>query len=129
MVNNDQTLERLKSFTRRLQLDPDFPTLADPFMQSIWNEAYSSIIDAEKIIFIGYSIPKEDLQARSLISIGWSTRKRVNKLKRDNYLLIDPNPDVLGRYCSIVSNDVDYYQTYFNNEVLPYIFKNKRNSI
>lgn len=96
-------------------------TLSHDFFKKIWREAFSVIVEAEKVVFIGYSIPKEDLQARSLLSTSWITRVRERKKGEDKFILIDPNPEVCGRYSSIISNRFEYYQTRFNQEVLALI--------
>lgn len=96
-------------------------TLSKNFFKKIWHEAFAAIIEAEQVIFIGYSIPKEDLQARSLLSTSWITRTLVKGIACDNLTLIDPNPEVCGRYASVISNGIKYYQTRFDRRVLELI--------
>ena len=91
--------------------------------KDIWNEAFQSINNADSVIFIGYSIPRDDIQARSLLAIGWYSRMHDTKDKI-KYILIDPDPEICGRYASIISNDFIYYQTYFDEKVLPVVFNN-----
>ena len=91
--------------------------------KEIWDEAFQSLSSAASVAFIGYSIPKDDIQARSLLSLGWYTRT-VNRTKEPiEYLLIDPDPEICGRYASIISSDFIYYQTYFDEKVLPILFE------
>jgi len=76
------------------------------------------------IIATSYSIPKDDIQARSLLVIGWYSRMHDQTKDKIKYMLIDPDPEICGRYASIISNDFIYYQTYFDENVLPVIFNN-----
>jgi hypothetical protein len=95
--------------------------LSENFFKNIWHEAFNVIIEAEQVVFIGYSIPKEDLQARSLLSTSWIMRVKVKGNSGDKFILIDPNPEVCGRYSSVISNGVKYFQTRFNKDALALI--------
>ena len=95
------------------------------FFQNIWHEAHNSIIDAECVCVIGYSIPNDDLQARSLLRIAWAGRdiKRSSKSEaQDKYILIDPNPAVCGKYASLISGSFNFHQAYFSEQLFPLIF-------
>jgi len=83
------------------------------FIKKIWHESFDSLIEAEKIVVIGYSLPPEDLHARSLIRSGvlWN-----DSIKR-SLLLIDPNPEIAGRFFSTITPNLRYFQRYFSEEV------------
>ncbi len=67
---------------------------------------------------IGYSLPADDLQARTLLSAGLAQRsKRLGEQGQDpgTYRLIDPTPAVAGRYFSVVGGNLDFRQKRFEH--------------
>ncbi len=98
--------------------------VVSPLFKDIWNEAFQSINSADSVIFIGYSIPKDDIQARSLLALSWYSRMHDQTKEKIKYTLIDPDPDICGRYASIISNNFIYYQSYFDENVLQVINEN-----
>ena len=55
--------------------------IVNPFFKNIWDQAFQSIIDSDSLSIIGYSIPKDDVQARSLLTIGWFSRIKKQQEK------------------------------------------------
>lgn len=99
---------------------------AGDFFRGIWQEAFNAIIDADRVAFIGYSIPRDDLQARTLFVSAWAARiqkRRADSQSPDRYLLIDPNPEICGRYCSEISGELIFYQAHFSEQLLPIFFE------
>lgn len=95
------------------------------FFQGIWHEAHNSIIDADRVSVIGYSIPNDDLQARSFLRIAWAghcIRRNSDTESADKYILIDLDPAICGKYFSLVSGDLDYHQSYFSEKLFHVIF-------
>jgi len=86
--------ESINSLSERVVCAPDFsyydvwdalnmpPLIVPPIFskrvpiggifQRIWFEAHNSMIYADRVFVIGYSIPNADLQARSLLRIAWA---------------------------------------------------------
>ena len=75
--------------------------VVSPLFKDIWNEAFQSINNADSVTFIGYSIPRDDIQARILLAIGWYSRMHDTKDKI-KYILIDHDPEICVRYASII---------------------------
>jgi len=96
--------------------------MSNHIFKDIWNEAFQSLSSADSVTFIGYSIPRDDIQARSLLTLGWYSRTHDRTKDPIKYMLIDPNPEICGHYASIISTDFNYYQTYFDENVLPIVF-------
>ncbi len=95
------------------------------FFKGIWHEAQNLLIDGESVTAIGYSIPKDDLQSRNLLSLAWFGRvqkRSANQELQDNLTLIDPNPLVRDWYASEVTTDLDYHQACFNEQLLSVVF-------
>lgn len=95
------------------------------FFHHIWNHAHASLIDADRVSVIGYSIPNDDLQARSLLRVAWAGRvikRNSDAQPQDKYILIDPNPAICGKYASLVSGAVEYHQAYFSDKLFTVIF-------
>ena len=82
-----------------------------PSLERIWYEALCSLMEAKQVFIIGYSLPLEDFHARTLLLSGIS---HLNS----KILLIDPNPAVAGRYFSLISPRVEYFQGYFSEPAL-----------
>lgn len=97
-------------------------SIVNQLFKNVWGEAFQSLANCDSLTFIGYSIPKDDIQARSLLSIGWYSRSQNRSKDRIKYNLIDPNPEVLGRYASCISNELIYIQSYFDDNVLNILF-------
>lgn len=72
------------------------------FLKNIWDEAYQSLSSADSVAFIGYSIPRDDIQARSLLTLGWYGRTHNGTMEPIKYVLVDPNPEICDRYASKV---------------------------
>ncbi len=68
-----------------------------PQLLQIWEKAGQAINNADEIIVIGYSLPKEDSAAGLLLG--------TNQISDKKLIIIDPNEDELfGRYLSITRN-------------------------
>lgn len=86
----------------------------EPFLLKIWHEAFNSLVEAQDICFIGYSLPEQDFQARTLfVSV---PRKEIK------YKVIDPDPSIGGKYFSLVNPNIEFVQSYFSEETLKLIF-------
>lgn len=99
--------------------------LSEPFFRELWHTGLNCLVDGESVAFVGYSIPPDDLQARGFLTISWATRAhkhRADPQPVDSYLLIDPNPEIYGRFSSIVGGPLRYQQGYFEKEHLPLLF-------
>jgi hypothetical protein len=94
---------------------------AESFLKSLWDEAFQSLLIGEQISIIGYSIPEYDLQARTLLVMGLHT----NMSGREKYSVIDPNPDISGKYYALINPEIKFIQGKFSEEVLPIIFEGK----
>jgi hypothetical protein len=80
-----------------------------PFLHDIWREAFAALIEAERIVVIGYSLPTEDLQARTLLRSGAAEKSCI---------IIDPDPLVASRYFHAISKSISFRQAYFSESVL-----------
>jgi NAD-dependent SIR2 family protein deacetylase len=96
--------------------------IVNTFFNNIWSEAYQAIATADSLTVIGYSIPKDDVQARSLLTIGWLSRFKYPMKERIKYILIDPDMRIGGRYAALLSNELTYIQCYFDEKVLAMLF-------
>ncbi|MEK6715444.1 MAG: SIR2 family protein [Candidatus Omnitrophota bacterium] len=81
------------------------------FLKEIWFEAFNCLIESKQTVVIGYSIPNNDLQARALLRSG------IIK----PYLVIDPNPEIGGKYYTFISSNLKFHQECFTNETLKYL--------
>jgi len=66
------------------------------WLRSIWNAAFSALRNADKIVFIGYSMPESDGFMKALFNGALATRSDSKELK---VYLIDKSKDVFCRYC------------------------------
>lgn len=96
-----------------------------PFLRSLWSMAVRALVRAEHLSFIGYSIPRDDLQARMLLTTGWGARRiaaAVDGQPALEYTLLDPDPEVCGRYVSLLGSAVQYIQAGLSEDCLPIVF-------
>lgn len=78
------------------------------FLKGIWGEAFNSLVEAQQVIIIGYSVPNYDLQARVLLS----------SMIPKPYIVVDPNPDVGSRYFSAINPRIEFHQEYFTKDTI-----------
>lgn len=81
--------------------------LDNDLLNRVWYEAFNSLVDAQKIIVVGYSLPQEDLHARALLISG------ANIDRKKPITVIDPNASIGGRYFTTVSPMVRFIQSEF----------------
>jgi hypothetical protein len=89
--------------------------LADPFLAPLWREAALAIEHAPTLSVVGYSMPDDDLQARALLCTSFHAR-------RDDYMLVDPDPSVAAKYLRWIGPQPRYVQARFAREVLDDLF-------
>lgn len=87
---------------------------AAPFLEDLWQEAFNALVEAGRITVIGYSIPSDDLQARTLLRS--AVHPKVVPTK--SCIVVDPDPLVGSRYYSFISSTVTFQQAYFSDGVL-----------
>jgi hypothetical protein len=85
-----------------------------PFLEHLWREAFAALVEAGPVVIIGYSLPSDDLQARTLLRSGLYPRLAPQK----SCMIVDPDPLVGSRYFSLVSNSIRFRQAYFSETVL-----------
>ncbi|MEW6118397.1 MAG: hypothetical protein AB1553_16100 [Nitrospirota bacterium] len=83
---------------------------SEPFFSALWSEAFYSLIGAKNIAVIGYSVPHNDLQARTLLVSALNVGKR--------YTVVDPDVTIGGKYYSLVSPNIRFIHSYFSEQVL-----------
>ncbi len=91
--------------------------LETDFLRSKWFEAFQALGEAaadpdSKIIVIGYSLPPEDLHARSLLRVGIGLQNGEGGMIH----LIDPDPAVAGRFYTMVTKRLQYSQKCFTGD-------------
>lgn len=81
----------------------------------LWKRAEESLINAERIIIIGYSFPITDVQTDTLFKIAFSQRITMPQI-----FIVDPNPEnIVDRFIFSYGIKSDYIKTfkcYFNSE-------------
>lgn len=87
---------------------------AAPFLEDLWREAFNALVEAGPITVIGYSIPPDDLQARTLLRSGIHPHIATNK----SCTIIDPDPLIGSRYFSLISSSITYVQACFSESIL-----------
>lgn len=80
---------------------------SDPRIKSLWNCAYKELIEAKRIIVIGYSFPETDVYVKSLLALAINENKILNNIifvnpdinttKRNSIAMLD---NYFERYCS-----------------------------
>ena len=90
--------------------------LGADLLERIWWEAFNALIEAGRVTVIGYSLPVEDLHARTFLRSGL-----VHGRKR--YMVIDPNPEVGGRYFTQVGDRIEFVQSFFDHAIMDIIFQ------
>ncbi|MBI4449180.1 SIR2 family protein [Candidatus Woesearchaeota archaeon] len=85
-----------------------------PFLEHLWREAFAALVEAGPVIIIGYSLPADDLQARTLLRSGLYPKLTAQK----SCMIIDPDPLVGSRYFTLIANSISFRQAYFSEGVL-----------
>jgi hypothetical protein len=74
------------------------------WLRNIWNAAFTALRDADKIIFIGYSMPESDGFMKALFNGALATR---NNASAPRIYLVDKSEEVFGRYRDFWGNLLD----------------------
>jgi hypothetical protein len=84
-------------------LEPSAYKYSDPnykLLEPQWRFFLERLCEANYVIVVGYSLPENDMQARSRISVA----AQVNQNCR--WLVIDPSPDICARYRRLLGTKV-----------------------
>lgn len=127
-LNKEKTIYKYKHFYTQvgepLKFQPFIvpPTMLklyeSPFLIRIWEEATISIKNADKLIFIGYSLPKEDQFSRILFH-----NATLDKWDRKVYI-INPSQEINDIYKNFVKGNLIFKKKKFHEALLKdrYIF-------
>ncbi len=80
--------------------------IRDSNLLQIWRSALESIRVADKLVFIGYSLPSEDLAIKSIIMRGINGRKSSQKLEID---IVQMGDAAKNNYFNLFGNGINYY--------------------
>lgn len=89
-VCNEKNVTAAKRDDPTYSLQPFFvtPTYLKSFsnahIQSIWNNAYTELSEATKVVFVGYSLPEADYHFRSLITRAISKDAKIEVVLHDS---------------------------------------------
>ncbi len=83
-----------------------FQEITNPHLQAIWLNAYHVLENADTWIFVGYSLPPEDLAIRSLLYRAADGRKGKNR-KAPEIIVVNPaKAEVKARYTGLLGKNV-----------------------
>jgi|SRR3972149_10389737 len=79
-------------------LDPDGKTFivpptwnkSDPGIRKLWDMAYKELMEAKRIIVIGYSFPETDIYVKSLLALALNENKILQ-----NIFFINPDKNIV----------------------------------
>ena len=122
-INNDNTCVcsnslRLKSVLVAPSLVRD---IRDSNLLQIWKASMESIRTADKLIFVGYSLPSEDLAIKSIVMRGLNGRNKRQPLNIDVVQLGD---SAKINYINLFGKKINYY-----NKGLKQYLKDKKNRL
>ena len=75
--------------------------LARPLIRYLWQEAATKLWQAERIVCIGYSMPPEDIDMRSMIR--WSMGRKTSTKPRTEVIVVNPDQKVMKFYREVFS--------------------------
>lgn len=70
--------------------------LARPLIRYLWQEAATKLSEAQRIVCIGYSMPPEDIDMRSMIR--WSMGQKASKKSDTEVIVVNPDQKVMKFY-------------------------------
>jgi NAD-dependent SIR2 family protein deacetylase len=79
--------------------------IRDSNLLQIWKASMEAIRTADKLIFIGYSLPAEDLAIKSIIMRGLNGRDKKQKLQVD---VVQHGEDAKPNYINLFGRDIEY---------------------
>lgn len=91
----------------------------ESFLGQIWKQALKVLWEAKEIYIIGYSIPSNDIHARLLLRSGLAVSSGTEKKQ---YSLLDPNPEIGGKYFTLISRNLKFIQAKFSQQSLLKLF-------
>jgi hypothetical protein len=81
--------------------------IRDANLLQIWKGATEAIRTADKLVFIGYSLPAEDLAIKSIIMRGMNGRDKKSKLK---VIVVQKGEQAKPNYMNIFGKHIHYYK-------------------
>jgi hypothetical protein len=77
-------------------------------IRALWDEAYNELIDAKRIIIIGYSFPETDIYVKSLLALALNENKVLQ-----NIYFINPDKNIAKKAClSLLDTYFEKYCSY-----------------
>ncbi|MEO3403493.1 hypothetical protein AAFN85_06300 [Mucilaginibacter sp. CAU 1740] len=80
--------------------------IRDSNLLQVWKGAMEAIRNADKLVFVGYSMPGEDLAIKSIIMRGVNGRQRKGELKVD---VVSKGEGAKPNYQNLFGNRISYY--------------------
>lgn len=71
---------------------------SDPKVRKLWNIAYKELVEAERIIIIGYSFPETDIYVKSLLALALNENKKIQHI----YFINPDTKKVKETYSSLI---------------------------
>lgn len=127
LTGDKKTKEERTCFCGYYRLEPViiapsvFQDVVNPHLQAIWMEAYQILENSDKWVFIGYSLPAEDLAVRTMLHRARSARKKIQCTFQE-ICVIDPaanSDEFKSRYVNLFGNNVKFdnrgFRQYLND--------------
>jgi len=73
--------------------------LIDAFMPSVWASARDALLNSDRVVFFGYSLPQGDVDAEKMIQRAVDSNAALRWVG-----IIDPSPTVVQRYVELLPN-------------------------
>ncbi len=102
-------------FMARLNMEP----YKREVFEHLWQNAEQAILDADNLIFIGYSLPPEDRHVRM-----WLAKAKALTRRMTNVIVVSNGRDVARRYESVFGGDMHF----FDRGLLSFIEENPLSS-
>jgi hypothetical protein len=73
--------------------------LIQSFIPNVWDDARTELMEADRIVFFGYSLPQADIEAEKLFQRGVFANKKLRNVE-----VINPDPASAYRYAKLMPN-------------------------
>lgn len=91
------------------------PTLlknySNTHIRHVWSHAEVVLRDAERLFFVGYSLPPDDIEFVAML------KRHTQNVARQDIHVISPDESALSRYRSVFGPDIDIQKHYFQDWV------------
>ena len=78
--------------------------MAIGFLADVWRDAYEALARADRVVFVGYSLPPTDIEAEKLFQRGLTNNLNITAIE-----VVNPDPAAAARYAGLLPRPLRWF--------------------